>query len=349
MTADRKPRVLIVGAGSMGLMTGYHLSLANAEISFLIRPHRRAELDREQILYSYADGALKRFGGYSLLTDPAEMADREYDFIVVTLDGTALRSEVGTRLVETLGEAARHTAAGIVLGSVGLGLRPWFLRVSGLPEDRVANGVLGTLSYSTKAVQLPLHAPTDANLLSKADMGYAQRDEYGFTVDDSAPEVATGFARLHDASGVSACAIKPAAKFSAEIAPVFAFFAGFELMGWPAAARVRDYPELWALTVRAVKEIQGLGIHGEAGRQAQAATTEDGLADALAVWEQDMLPLDFQGFNRFHHGGKVSLQDRQILRDCIVAGEAEGKAMDAVRKIVHRLEQAPAEADASRR
>jgi hypothetical protein len=281
---------------------------------------------------------LKEYGGYKLLTDPAEILGKPYDFIVVTLDGTALRNQVGEHVVKTVGEAARDTNAKVILGSVGLDLRPWFIRVSELPDEKVTNGVLAILSYPTKAVKLPLHAPTDPDLLAKADLGYVHRDEYGFIVDDSAPDAASGFAKLYDACGVSTCAIKPSSQFGVDIAPMFAIFAGCELMGWPALTRVRENTELWSLTVNAVKEIQGLGIHGEAGQKAQTETTEEGLAAKLAAWEKDMLPLDLQGFNRFHHGGKVSVQDLQILGDCIASGQAEGKNLEAVRAVVDRIE-----------
>jgi len=338
MTAEQRPRVLIIGAGSMGLVTGYHLGLAGAEVTFLVRPHRRSDLERTQTLYCYDDGLLKEYSGYSLLTDPAEILGKPYDFIVVTLDGTALQNDVGTRLVETLGAAARNTNAKIILGSVGLDLLPWFLRVSGLPGEKVTNGVLAIIAYSPQAVQLPLHAPTNPELLAQADLAYIHRNEFGFGVDDSAPDAAHEFAKLYDACGISTCFIKPATQFSADIAPMFAIFAGMELMGWPALARVREDAELWGLTVNAVREIQGLGIHGEAGQRTQAQTTEEGLAASLAAWENDMLPLDLQGFNRYHHGGKVSVQDLQILLDCIASGQAEGKDMAAVQAVIDRIE-----------
>ena len=41
---NEKPGVLIVGAGAMGLVIGYHLSLAGAQITFLVRPQRLAAL-----------------------------------------------------------------------------------------------------------------------------------------------------------------------------------------------------------------------------------------------------------------------------------------------------------------
>jgi ketopantoate reductase len=119
MSDNLRPHILIIGAGSMGIITGYHLTLSGAEVTFLIRPHRKEALDRPQILYCYDDNQLKEYTGYSYITDPAEMVDASYDYVVITLDGIALRNSVGVNLVKTTGDAARNTDTKIVLGTVG--------------------------------------------------------------------------------------------------------------------------------------------------------------------------------------------------------------------------------------
>jgi NADPH-dependent 2,4-dienoyl-CoA reductase/sulfur reductase-like enzyme len=48
---QQTPRILIVGAGAMGLVTGYHLQLAGAAVAFLVRPARALEMSRSQVLY----------------------------------------------------------------------------------------------------------------------------------------------------------------------------------------------------------------------------------------------------------------------------------------------------------
>jgi ketopantoate reductase len=63
------PQILIVGAGAMGLGTGYHLQLAGTAITFLVRPARMLEMSRRQVLYSYDDATLKTFADYRLISD----------------------------------------------------------------------------------------------------------------------------------------------------------------------------------------------------------------------------------------------------------------------------------------
>ena len=58
-------------------------------------------MDRPQVLYCYDDNEVKEYTGYGYMTDPAEMTGVDYDYIVVTLDGIALRNDVGVSLVKT--------------------------------------------------------------------------------------------------------------------------------------------------------------------------------------------------------------------------------------------------------
>jgi Ketopantoate reductase PanE/ApbA len=338
MNEHRKPRILVIGAGSMGIIMGYILSLSGAEVTFLVRPHRAEALNRPQILYCYDDNKLKEYKGYTYFTDQSKMVGANYDYIVITLDAASLRNDVGQSLVKTIGDAARGTSTKVILGSFFLNLRPWFLQVSGLAGEQVTNGYLAIHAYPTKAVTLPLHAPTDPELLEKADLAYTDCLGPGITLDDSSPTVANEFMEIYNASGVSKCAVKPTVECAVSAHPMFAVFAACELLNWPKFQDIGAKGELWTLAVAAVKEIQRLSILGEPGQQAAKTTTEDGLAARLAAWEKGMLPFDLQEFNRFHHGSKVNAQDRELLRACISYGEADGKPMSALKDLLQQAE-----------
>jgi hypothetical protein len=45
----------------------------------------------------YCYDQLKEYTGYTYITDPAKMVGASYDYIVVTLDGIALRNPVGQK------------------------------------------------------------------------------------------------------------------------------------------------------------------------------------------------------------------------------------------------------------
>lgn len=322
------------------MIMGYYLSLAGVEVTFLVRPHRTEALSRPQVLYCYDDNKLKEYKDFKYITDPQKMVGADYDYIIVTLDGTALRNEVGQNLVKSIGDAVRATKTQVILGSVFVELKPWFLEVSGLNEGQVTNSVLFIMVYETRNLTLPVYPPTDPQLVAKADLAYSDALDTGFMVDDSAsPNVANDFAGMWKASGVSSCAVIPAAQFGINIAPFFPIFAACKLMGWPKFKDIRSEDETWSLGVAAAKEIQGLGIFGEPGRQAAEATTEAGMAATWAAMEKAVLPFDMQTFNRYHHGGKVNVQDQELLRACLSYGEAEGKSMSALQELLQRDEQ----------
>ncbi|KAI1370266.1 hypothetical protein F4677DRAFT_438806 [Hypoxylon crocopeplum] len=338
MSGNSRSRILVIGAGAMGVLTGYHLSLAGAQVTFLVRRHRAETLSRPQILYCYDDNKLKEYEGYSFITDPSEMVGANYDYIVIALDGASLRNETGQSLVKTIGEAARQTNTKVLLGSIFFDLRTWFLQVSGLEDEQVTNCHLDIHAYATRALVLPAAAPADPELIAKADFAYSDRFPDGFTVDDSSPAVANGFAEIFNSCGISHCAVKSTRECAVAINPLFPVFAACELMDWPKFQDIGDNRELWGLVVASVKEIQDLGIHGELGQLAARETTEAGLAASLAAWEKLMLPLDLQAFNRFHHGKKLKAQGREHLRACLSYAETDGKPMPALKELLRRVD-----------
>ncbi|KAI1104855.1 hypothetical protein F4804DRAFT_305701 [Jackrogersella minutella] len=338
MSEQSKPRMLIIGAGSMGVLSGYILSLAGVDVTFLVRPHHAERLGRPQILYCYNDNSLKEYTGYTYITDPSDMVGANYDYILITLDAASLRNETGVKLVKTIGEAARETNTKIVLGVVFFDILSWFLQVSGLAAEQVTNGHLDIHVYGTKDVTLPVHAPTDPESLAKSDFAYIDQLGSGFTVDDSSLPVAKGFTDLWNASGVSRGSIKSSLESALSINPLFPVFAACELLGWPRFQDIDTKGEIWKLVIASVKEIQELSIHGELGQQAAKLTTEESFTAALVGWEKAIFPLDLQEFNRFHHGKKVKAQGRQHLRACLAYGAAEGKPMPALKELVQRAE-----------
>jgi Ketopantoate reductase PanE/ApbA len=329
------PQILIVGAGAMGLAAGYHLQLAGAAIAFLVRPARVPEMSRSQALYSYDDATLKTFENYKVISDVAEISGSFYDYVIVTLDGFATRSSEGTALLKSIGDAIRRSSTEVIIGGVGVNLRDHYLRTMALPEHRILNGALGMLCHKVVNFELPLHAPTDAVLLSKADVAYRHLHKTSFVLDDRFPEAADRFAAIYDACGVSSCQIMKRQDFAILTKFQFPVFAASELLGWPRAKDLDNNTDLWALTVRAVQEIQAFEEHGSAGK---AAATGDGLLDIWNSMEQAAFPLDFAAFNKLHHGVKVRAQDIQLLQDCVKVGEREGQPMSALKELLDRVE-----------
>ena len=338
MTESTTPSVCVVGAGSMGIITAYHLSLAGAAVSFLVRPHHQERLSRPQTLYCYDDNSLRTFTGYQVITDPAELAGTSFDFVVITLDGAALRAEAGQWLVEEIGRAFRGTKTAIILGSVGIDLRSWFLEKSGLAETQVNKGVLGNLIYEVGPATIPLHPGVKPDLLAKADYGYRHFTSAGFHVDLSVPQVARAFAELYNRCGVSECTVVPVEEFKVWVT-YFAALAAWELLDWCVTADIDPAGETWQLGTEAMREFQRMPMYGQTGLVASEQTNAEATLEFFRQQEKDTLPLDLAAFYRYHHGGKVNGQDHQLLREALNLGEAKGAEVSTLRTLVARLEQ----------
>ncbi|KAL5590050.1 hypothetical protein FOVSG1_011917 [Fusarium oxysporum f. sp. vasinfectum] len=300
----QSPSVLIVGAGSVGLVTGYYLSLAGAQVTYLVRPKRAEVLKRTQFLYSLDKNHLHEFKSYSYLTSPSTILSSTYDYILITLDG-----------------------------NVFLGARDWFLEKSGLPGDQVTSGGLGFPAYSGETTNLPVHPPADVDLVKKSDVAYMDNIGNGFILDDYVPSISSSFSKLYNACGVSNCVVWSPAQSALTIFPLFAVFIGLELLGWPKTEDIDTESEVWKLTTAAAKEIQTLDICGEAGTQAALATTKSTFVQMSAYLDEKLRPLDYHAFNRYHHGGKVIEQDRMHIERCISQGVTEGKPIVVVKEI----------------
>ncbi len=327
-------KILIVGAGAMGAFVGYVLQKAGAEITYLVRENRIEQLSRPQQIYCYDDHTLKELAGYRTITQLEESHKGVFDFVVVTIDGVALRSDGGQRLVAQIGEIARGTNTKVLIGTIGLDLKPEFVRIARLSEDQVFIGGLFVVIYQAHRVTLPLHEPTDPALLAQADFAYRQATPVGFFVDSSAPAAAADFAALYNQSGISQCQVLSPQEYSTQVPAAFPIFVAWDYADWVPCSEFAKMQQLWELTTAAVQEVQRLQINGETGQKAAAQTTTEGLTGFWAQLEQMTEPMDFLGFNRFHHGGKVFVQDVEILKDCIAMGEAEGKPMIALKRLV---------------
>ena len=345
LTMPEKPtdpsRILIVGAGAMGLVAGYHLHLAGAEITFLVRPGRVEAVARPKTLYCYDDATLKTFSAFKVISDATEISSSSFTYIIVTLDGFSAREPEGVSLLQTIGRAIRDASTCVIIGGVGVGLHDFYCTAMALPEDRVLNGALGLMSHQVEGFPLPVHQPTNLNVLSKADVAYRHISNNGFLLDDNSLEAAEHFARLYDASEMSRCHIMPRQEFAMMTKVMFPVFAVSELLGWPRAKDLGADPELWALTVHAVQEIQGLDEHGSIGKTAQGSLTGDSLLELWSSFENATLPLDFAGFNKLHHGGKVRSQDIKLLQDCVDLGERQGSEMKALKQLLVQVRAEP--------
>lgn len=332
------PSVLIVGAGAMGMAAGYHLSLAGVAVTFFVRSQRLAQLQPPQRLYCYDDATLKEFRDYRAIAMMPEVAQQSFDYVLVTLDGAACRSGEGIALLQSLADAIRPTPALMMIGGVGVGLREHFLRTTGLPDDRLLHAVLGVLSHQVAAAHLPIHPPTNAELLSQASIAYRHfPNRVGLSVAAPIAAQARRFAGIYNRCTVSRCSVMGMTLYDIMGNVFFPLTAACELAGWPTTDALAANQALWSLCCKAFDEIIGLPQHGWIGKLLRLLMSPARYLKVLRKLERDALPLDFHQFNRFHHGGKVRAQDVQVMRNCLQSGESQGWQMPALRELLGRL------------
>lgn len=333
-----KPSFLIVGAGAMGLINGYYLRQGGSEVTFLVRPGKKAASAAPSLLYCYDDGELKSFDEYRVVDDVAALAGEPFDYAIVTLDYALCVGEEGTALLKALGRIFAETKTILVMGGVGIGLREHLIKTTGLPEERIINGCLGLLSHQPSA-NLPVHPPTDAAMLAKSRMAYRDLRGVSLVLDDMFPETAQRLSEIYTRSGKSGCAIIAQSQLAVMTNSAFPVLAAAEIAGWPTMKELATREELWSLSCEARREVASLPEFGMDEDTIAQTMSNDALAKAQIETEQVCLPLDYQAFNRFHHGGKVSAQDFEVLRNCAKVGERHGYPMTALNRIIEQLEQ----------
>ena len=333
-------KVMIVGAGAMGLTLGYEFHQAGARIAFLVRPARAPGLAEPQVFYSYDNATLKSFSEFDVLTAADQAGGFAPDYVIVTLDGAATRGSEGTALLQALGKALGATEAVMIGGGVGVGLHQHYLDATGLPSARILMGVLGCFAYQVDRVDLPLHSPTNPELLTQADIAYRHYSKTGLIVEGRPHQVAKRFAELYDRNGSTTCSVVEPHIYNIATNIPFPIYAGSELLGWRPASEMAKNKAIWRLIATAVREIARLDCHGWRGKLAAVVLTDWVVTKMWSTIDRKSLPLDHPAFNAFHHAGKVVVQDMEILQQSVAVGEAEGKSMAALKELIQRLSNA---------
>lgn len=329
----QNPKVLVVGAGALGVVTGYHLALAGAEITFLVRPNRLQALAGGLQLYCFDDLASKQFDTYQYTASMEDVAAGQYDFALVTLDGASCRSAEGETLLRALGDAIRPGNAAVLI--CGMDVREHCRELMQLPADRVLEGTQNMLSYQVDRYALPVHPPADPGQVSRADFAYRHTGNGGgFTVVAEPAGPAAQFADLYNRCGISTCRSMQRITYTMFTRSFFPIIAIYERAGWPDTSKLVEDEELMALGARAMGEILSLPEHGWRGKLASLLVGRKTLAKKLMGMEHDCRPLDYTAFNRCHHGTKVRAQNLLVMQRCAAAGQAAGKPMTALKELI---------------
>ncbi|MBA2661403.1 MAG: ketopantoate reductase [Bradymonadaceae bacterium] len=101
-------KVLIMGAGSVGQVFGYHLQLAGAEVSFYVRPKYVAECEAGFVLYDHGRLGLAaplRFKAEAVLSTLEELERTSFDQVYLCIPSNGLRGGWFGDFAARLGDA----------------------------------------------------------------------------------------------------------------------------------------------------------------------------------------------------------------------------------------------------
>lgn len=331
-------KILIVGAGAGGIVTGYYLTESGADVTFYVRPERQQSAQPPKQLYSYDDNTLRTYTEFQVISDTHKIADTSYDYVLVTLDGSAAFSEDGSELLRQLGAAVDNSSAVFICLGVGVGIWEHYIECTGLPGDRILTGTFYFLSHQTPLEQPP-HGDREEQALAAAEFAYRNfGGKGGLTLGNRNKKAARKFAAIYDRNGYSKCALVPQDVAELIFSIVFPLFIVSELAGWPEVPELVENKKLWTKGWKTANEIASLSRFGLIGRVFSWVMRESFWKKLWLRMDAGAVPLDFNSFNRFHHGGKVVAQDTRILRDLLEAGKASGREMPHLSSLLAEID-----------
>lgn len=339
---DPKTRVLIVGAGAGGMVTGYHFALSGVDVTFYVRPGRMEEMaQKPKRLYCYENHEVKKFDEYTTVCDMDEVATKKFDYVLTTLDGNAMHSDEGMALLRDLGNAVRATDAILVCLGAAQGIEEFFTKHTGIPIERCVFGSFSLLSHNIPLPDQRFDESIDQEALSGCVYAYTHlgKGKSGLVLTRTNRKLGLELAEVYGRSGVSSCMVMPNLRvmdcMTYFLAPSFV---AFEIEGWPEPEDIYE-TESWRLAQKATMELFALPQHGLSGKVVAALGGPlKMLTKMYKNMSKDAFPLDFYAFNKFHHGGKVVAQDISMARDALSREEGRGRNLPNLRGLIERLD-----------
>jgi ketopantoate reductase len=142
--------VLIVGAGTVGLVYGYHLHRGGARVSFLVKPKHLEEMKDGFTLYALKSRTARdpiSFRPHELLSSLDEVREKKFDSVWLCTPTTALVGPWFEGLADAIGSAT------LVALPPGMKVRDRIR--AAVHESRIVDGAIGFVSY-----QAPLPGET---------------------------------------------------------------------------------------------------------------------------------------------------------------------------------------------
>jgi len=151
MASSDAPRVLVVGAGQVGVVFGYHLARGGAHVGYLLKPQHLEDARAGFTLYPLNRPRRERWTPVRFppeAFDCLTTADDTWDYVLLTIPSSAVRGPWFDELARACPRAF------FVTFQLGLGDREWL--AERVPEERLLSGALSLISYSAPLEDEPV-------------------------------------------------------------------------------------------------------------------------------------------------------------------------------------------------
>lgn len=314
--------VLMVGAGAVGQVYGYHLVQGGATLTFLVKPKYADDLRAGLTLYPLNRRDRTKpvlFRDYSVITSEADAGLSTYDQVWISISSTALRSGWLPQLAPHLGDAA------VVSLQPGIDDRDYMLQH--VRESRLVNGGIYLISY-----QAPLPGETR---FPQPGIAYWFPPLTASPFEGPRPLVAEVVATLKSGGQPTKASHGFRDGLAFSIAQSSPLLAALELSGWKFADLRRGK---W-LSVGIAAAQQATAI--SAGKLGRAAPLGGKAINALTLplglgLSRYVIPLDIETYLQYHFT-KVGDQTRLYLGEFVNWGKAAQLPVDAIEQLLAGL------------
>jgi 2-dehydropantoate 2-reductase len=315
-------RVLIVGAGSVGQVYGWHLERGGADVHVFVREKYADEARAGFVLYPPGQKAPVRWTPRGVVTSADAVRAQAWDQVWLCIPSPALRGPWLAELVAAMGSAT--------LVSMLPGLRDRELLDSLVPPERL---VLGLISFSS------WHAPLTDEALPEPGMAWwhPPLTPNLYEGPKAAVDAIVSTLRAGGCPAARGAATATAARGSSFLVNVVA---AMECAGWTfAGLRGGPWADLAAGAASEALTISSahLGVaRGPLGLLMSPIVVR--LATRLAPW---IAPMDFEAFLRVHFS-KVGAQTSMAIDTWIDDGRTRGLPVASLESLAKALQAARA-------
>ncbi|MBW2463069.1 MAG: hypothetical protein JRH11_15575 [Deltaproteobacteria bacterium] len=322
-------RVLLVGAGSVGQVYGYHFHRGGAKVAFFVRDKYAEDARRGFDLYSLnrrrGREAPAHFDEFDVFTDMQEATKRSWDMVVLCLPASALRTGAWFEQLATgLGDAT------LVNLTPGIDDYRWISER--VPQEQIVSGLIGLSSWS---------GPLPGATLPKPGTVYwvPPLTKMAF----SGPRARTRRTRdALDAGGLPSKVVDDTRAQMAFEGPAFQFFmAALELAHWNFE-QVRNKPQHLALSHRATREAFVVAAQRIGKKPPLNVRVMHPWVLRIATRAvRYVVPFDMALFLEKHFS-KVGEQTTLGLTTLIELAETQGNPADAMKELLAQVVEARA-------